>query len=99
MKYFVITILVLALVSGSLAFEKEKRLKKDLDNDGKIDQVAYFDKRGKIIKLEIDSNADEIMDRFQYYEQEYLKRVERDTNHDRKIDAWDYFEAGKRIRH
>ena len=66
-------------------------VKKDSNKDGKIDQIAYFDKRGRIIKLEIDSNADEIMDRFQYYEQEHLKRVERDTDHDRKIDAWDYF--------
>jgi len=89
----------LSLIMPGSPLAKEDVVKKDSDKDGKIDQIAHFDKRGKIIKLEIDSNSDEIMDRFQYYEQEEVKGVERDTNYDQKIDAWDYFEAGKRTRH
>jgi antitoxin component YwqK of YwqJK toxin-antitoxin module len=80
------------------AWAQEKIMRQDTNEDGKIDQIALFDKRGRIIKLEIDSNADELMDRFQYYEKEQLIRVERDTDHDRQIDFRDYFEAGKRTR-
>ena len=59
---------------------------RDTDNDGRIDQIACFDEGGKIIKLEIDSNSDGDMDRFQYYKNEQVIRIETDSNHDRKID-------------
>jgi antitoxin component YwqK of YwqJK toxin-antitoxin module len=93
---------MLAVVAALLpepAWAHEKIVRQDTNEDGKIDQIAFFDKRGRIIKLEIDSNADELMDRFQYYEKEQIIRVERDTDHDQQIDCRDYFEAGKRTRH
>jgi hypothetical protein len=72
---------MLAVVAALLpepAWAHEKIVRQDTNEDGKIDQIAFFDKRGRIIKLEIDSNADELMDRFQYYEKEQIIRVERD---------------------
>jgi hypothetical protein len=35
-----------------------------MDKDGKIDQIAHFDRRGKLIRFKIDSDADGFMDRF-----------------------------------
>jgi len=94
----IIAVFCITFLPGQI-WAKEDIVKRDTDEDGKIDQIALFDKRGKLVRLESDSNADEIMDRFQHYEDEQIKRVERDTNYDQKIDIWDYFEAGKRIRH
>ena len=95
-----LTILTIAIpLWPESVWARKDIVKRDTDKDGKIDQIVQFDKRGKIMKLEIDSNGDEIMDRFQHYECEEIIRVERDTNYDQKINAWDYFEAGKRIRH
>ena len=97
-SFFIIPAVVAALLTAP-AWAQEKIMRQDTNEDGKIDQIALFDKHGRIIKLEIDSNADELMDRFQYYEKEQIIRVERDTDHDQQIDCRDYFEAGKRTRH
>ncbi len=70
-------------------------VERDIDEDGKIDQVAYFDRRGRIIRLEIDNNADGVMDRFQYYEGEEIIRIERDSDNDRQIDGWTILRMGK----
>jgi antitoxin component YwqK of YwqJK toxin-antitoxin module len=96
-SFFIIPAVVAALLTAP-AWAQEKIMRRDTNEDGKIDQIALFDRRGKLIMIEIDSNADEVMDRFQYYEKEQIIRVERDTDHDRQIDCRDYFEAGKRVR-
>jgi hypothetical protein len=70
------------------ASASENVVQQDTNKDGKIDRIAHLDEHGKIIKLEIDSNADGAMDRFQYYAHEQVIRVEIDSNHDRKIDQW-----------
>ena len=77
---------------------KEKVFKYDTNQDGMVDQIVYLDGRGRPVRVEIDSNADDIMDRFQYYEKGKPARVEGDTDYDQKIDCWDYYEKGKRVR-
>ena len=74
-------------------------MERDSDKDGKIDQVVHFDNNGQLTKLEVDDNGDEVMDRFQFYEDGQIKRLERDTDYDSQIDAWDDFAAGKRVQH
>jgi antitoxin component YwqK of YwqJK toxin-antitoxin module len=96
---FLVMLTVVTLLQPEPACALEKIVRQDTNDDGKIDQIALFDRRGKLIRLEIDSNANEVMDRFQYYEKEQIIRVEMDTDHDQRIDTRDYFEAGKRIRH
>jgi antitoxin component YwqK of YwqJK toxin-antitoxin module len=82
-SFFILLAVVAALLTAP-AWAQEKIMRQDTNEDGKIDQVALFDKRGRIIKLEIDSNADEVMDRFQYYEKErdYFESGKR-TRHER----------------
>ena len=58
--------MVLPLALGMAA--DEKAIERDLDDDGKIDQIAYVDKRGNPIRLTIDSNADGIFDKTQFYQ-------------------------------
>ncbi|MDH3829525.1 MAG: hypothetical protein OET21_19020, partial [Desulfobacterales bacterium] len=63
-----------------------------------IDQIAHFDSSGRICKLEVDSNRDGVMDKFQMYLDGNLEKIESDRNYDQKIDNWDYFIEGKRTR-
>lgn len=98
MKALIHLLIMMALIILFLpvsALAKHNSVKRDTNKDGKIDQIAHLDKDGKITKLEVDSNADGIMDKFQYYKKGEIIRVERDTNYDQKIDTWDYFEQGK----
>ncbi|NTV58704.1 MAG: hypothetical protein HGA74_15685, partial [Deltaproteobacteria bacterium] len=92
-------VVCLVLLWSLSSFASDKAVKSDSNKDGKIDQIAHFDDRGKLVKLELDSNGDEVMDRFQYYKEEQVVRVEADRNFDGKIDSWDYFESGKRVKH
>ena len=55
-----------------MACARENVVRRDMDKDGKIDQIAHFDRRGKLIRFKIDSDADGFMDRFQYYEKEQI---------------------------
>ena len=99
--YFRVLLLIcLAFAVNPLPAEARGDVRKrDTNGDGKIDQIAHLDGRGGIIKLEIDSNADGLMDRFQFYEKEKVIRMERDSDHNGKTDSWDYFENEKRVKH
>ena len=84
---------------GTPAKPEPSLVKQDTDKDGRIDRIAHLDKDGEILRLEIDSDGDGFMDRFQYYDQGKIIRLEADRNHDGKTDSRDYFEDGKRTRH
>ena len=95
----------LSITSAQWTFSPEpvhaappQTVEKDTDNDGKIDRIIHFDARGRAVQFDIDTNADEIMDRFQYYEKQALVRAERDSDYDGKIDGIDYFKNNKRVR-
>jgi antitoxin component YwqK of YwqJK toxin-antitoxin module len=95
-SFFVMLSIIISL-SSEVSAGKSTR-ERDTDNDGQTDQIACFDETGRIERLEIDSNADGVMDRFQYFEDQQIVRIEADTDHDRKIDCREYLKAGKRIR-
>ena len=82
---------VLTIFLPATARAENRIVKRDTNEDGKIDQIAHFTEDGKISKLEIDNNGDGTMDRFQYYENEEIIRAERDDDYDRRVDTWDYF--------
>lgn len=71
---------------------------KDTNKDGLIDQRVFYDDRGRIQRVETDTNYDQIMDRFRYYKDEVLIRIERDDDYDQLINCLDYFTKGKRNR-
>ena len=48
--------------------------------------------------MELDSDGDGHMDRFQYYEDEQVTRVESDTNLNGRIDTWEYYQKGQIVR-
>jgi len=71
---------------------------RDLDGDGKVEQVAHLDQGGNITQLEVDSNGDGKMDTFQYYKNEIVVRLERDTDYDGHIDEITVLKQGKPVR-
>jgi 5-hydroxyisourate hydrolase-like protein (transthyretin family) len=89
--------LLLAATPPALA-AAERTIRKDIDQDGRADQIAHYDADGGLLLLEVDSNKDGVMDRFQHYKGPELTRVEGDLDHDGLVDIKDYYEKGRRYR-
>lgn len=96
MKKLILIVLILAAVQApSWAGQK---VTADTDKDGRIDQTAFYDSRGRLLRLEVDQNRDGRTDRIQHYENQVLVRGERDIDHDGRMDCTDLYEAGKLVR-
>jgi len=76
----------------------EKRIDKDLDEDGRMDQMLIYDDSGTIQRIETDNDHDGFAERRQFYEKGLPVRIERDLDNDQKIDCMDYIENEKRAR-
>jgi hypothetical protein len=70
----------------------------DINHDGKVDVVTYYDKEGRVAKEEIDLDFDGKFDETVYYEVGKVVRKEYDRNGDGKTDTWAYFENEKLVR-
>ena len=71
----------------------------DLNHDGKIDMVNYYDDGGpQIVLEEIDGDFDGKFDFTAYYNQNKRVRDEFDMNFDQRVDLWKYYEEGKLVR-
>jgi antitoxin component YwqK of YwqJK toxin-antitoxin module len=92
----VIILFIFLVCFSGVSSASEKIIKRDIDNDSIIDQVAYVDADGNMIKLEIDKDADGHMEFVQYYENGHLIRTEKDTNGDRTLDIRNYFAKDRR---
>ncbi len=88
--------MLLFFLSGPVS--AEQKVDKDLDGDGKIDQVQVYDTAGNLLRLESDKNQDGFFEIRQLYQDGKLTRIERDTDNDRKMDSIDHIEADKRVR-
>ena len=71
----------------------------DLNYDGKIDLVTYFDDKGAQITMdEADLDFDGKFDITTYYANGKKVREELDTNFNQRPDVWKYYEDGKLVR-
>lgn len=71
----------------------------DLNHDGKIDLVYYYDDKGSQVTLdEADLDFDGKFDITRYYANGKLVREELDTNFDQRPDVWKYYEDEKLVR-
>jgi len=71
----------------------------DLNHDGKIDIVYYYDDTGTKTTLEeFDTDRDGHIDETVYYVNGKKVRSEFDTNLDDKPDVWNYYEDEKLVR-
>jgi len=97
MDFRVIIFLFCLVCFSGVSSSSATIIKRDIDNDGCIDQVAYVGEGGEIIRLEL-YDADNRLTAVQYYENDSLLKVVKDTDEDRVFDVTDYFKEGKRIR-
>jgi hypothetical protein len=70
----------------------------DINHDGKVDVVTYYDKEGRVGKEEIDLDFDGKFDETVYYEVGKVVRKEYDRSGDGKIDTWAFYENEKLVR-
>jgi hypothetical protein len=71
----------------------------DLNHDGKVDVVQYYDESGNQITLEeADLDFDGQFDVTIYYVNGKKVRKEEDTNLDKRPDVWTYYEDDKIVR-
>jgi len=95
---------VASLLGGGLRFgvsplQAQDRVEpRDLDEDGKVDQIAHLGAKGELKVLEVDSNGDAKMDTFQYYKDGVVIRLKRDTDYDGHIDEINVLKKGKPVR-
>jgi antitoxin component YwqK of YwqJK toxin-antitoxin module len=96
--FFAVIIGTTAALAAGPASPAERIVRRDFDHDGRVDQVAHYDAKGKLRLLEVDSNGNGIMDRFQHYDGAEMTRVEGDLDDDGHIDIADYYDKGRRSR-
>jgi hypothetical protein len=71
----------------------------DLNHDGKLDLVTYYDDTGNSIEMEeADLDLDGKFDTIYYYANGKKVREENDMNFDSRPDVWKYFEEEKLVR-
>jgi hypothetical protein len=71
----------------------------DLNHDGKIDLVSYYDEKGAQLAMEeADLDFDGQFDVTSYYVAGKRVRKEEDTNFDKRPDVWTYYEDDKIVR-
>jgi antitoxin component YwqK of YwqJK toxin-antitoxin module len=67
----------------------------DADQDGKPEQIRYYDRSGDIIRKEQDQDFDGQIDTWSIYRQESLRERVIDANGDGQLDVWETYETGK----
>jgi antitoxin component YwqK of YwqJK toxin-antitoxin module len=92
-KFFCLVAIFFSFTTIALA---DKRIEKDLDDNGQIDQVFIYSDAGIILRVETDADHDGVVEKTQIYEAGKLVRIERDTAGDKKIDTIDRFKNEKR---
>jgi len=70
----------------------------DLNADGEVDYRVVYDKKGKVLREELDFNYDGAMDTFYYYLDGVLIRQEIDSDNDGKVDIWVYILDGQYVQ-
>ena len=70
----------------------------DINFDGKVDAVFFYDWNGKVKEEVLDTDYDGKMDNWRGYEDGSLVIDKLDSNQDGRIDIWFYVDRGKIIR-
>lgn len=73
---------------------KVRRRESDYDRDGRIDEVALYE-RGALVERQRATSLLGKLDTWQFYEADKVVRAERDSNGDDVIDQWWEYPAGR----
>jgi len=89
---------VKAKTPDGIEYDRLVRKEMDINWDGKVDIVRYYDENGQISKEALDLDFDGKVDQWNYYEKGVLVRKERDLAYSGKPDLWIYYEKGHIVR-
>ena len=65
-----------------------------LGNDDIVDAWAFHDEDGQVSRVEVATQRDGVVDRWEYYAEGVLARVETDTDRDGRVDTWSTYRDG-----
>lgn len=85
LAFCVFTMLLHAEEQQTLA---PKKIEVDRNYDGTPDRFEYYDKDGKIVQVETDTDFNGKTDEWVYYKNGVVEKAEKDTNGDGKPDTW-----------
>ncbi len=70
----------------------------DINWDGKVDIVRFYDEREQVNRELLDLDFDGRVDQQNFYDKGIIVRKERDLDYDGRSDLWIHFERGKIVR-
>ena len=70
----------------------------DFDDDGRPDRTTFFDKQGRVRRIESDFDRDQRIDEITVFEEGVIKEKWRATVLRGQLDTWEYYEGGVRVR-
>lgn len=70
----------------------------DFDDDGRPDRTTFFDKQGRVRRIESDFDRDQRIDEITIFEAGAIKEKWRATVLRGQLDTWEYYEGGVRVR-
>ena len=77
--------------------ERRVRKEADLNGDGRVDIVYYFDADGQVTKETLDLDYDGKVDDTIYFEKGKKVRSEKDLDGDGRVDTWNYYDANEKL--
>ena len=77
--------------------ERRVRQEADLNADGKVDIVYYFDANGQKIRETMDLDYDGKVDDTIYFEKGKKVRSEKDLDGDGRVDTWNYYDGAEKL--
>ncbi|MDO9262903.1 MAG: hypothetical protein Q7U02_02975 [Desulfosalsimonadaceae bacterium] len=85
--FFILISMGCVFFCGDISVAAEKAANRDINRDGIIDQIAYTDDQGNILRLELYNDGPDHPSAAQHYTNKILSRVEKDTNKDGVFDV------------
>jgi hypothetical protein len=77
--------------------ERRVRKEADLNADGRVDIVYFFDADGQVTKETLDLDYDGKVDDTLYFEKGKKVRSEKDLDGDGRVDTWSYYDADEKL--
>jgi hypothetical protein len=77
--------------------ERRVRKEADLNGDGRVDVVYYFDADGQVSKETLDLDFDGKVDDTLYFEKGKKVRSEKDLDGDGRVDTWSYYDGNEKL--
>jgi hypothetical protein len=77
--------------------ERRVRKEADLNGDGRVDVVYFFDADGQVTKETLDLDYDGKVDDTLFFEKGKKVRSEKDLDGDGRVDTWSYYDANEKL--